>query len=131
PQQIKSQNEEILAAPIRLELRRGGQLVPWQDKQLKLTEQRPGSLNFECTQSAGDVRVRATHRLEFDGFSEYHLFVEPAAQGQTVDVDALELVVPLKSSYAQFIHNYDMAPGPGTPLPNKRFVGRLPDRFAS
>jgi hypothetical protein len=131
PRQIKSQGENILAGPMRLELRKGGQVVPWQNKQIKVTEQRPGSLSFEASQEAGAVRVRATHRLEFDGFSEYHLFIEPSAQEQAAEVEALELVVPLKASYAQFIHNYDKAPGPGSPLPQKRFVGRLPDRYAS
>lgn len=127
PQQIESGGKGILAAPIRLEMIQDGKVVEWQKSPSKVLEQRPGNVRFESTQDGGGARVRSTHNFEFDGFSEYNLWVEP--EGEKVAVDELDLVIPLKAEYAQFLTNYANAPGPAPK--NIRFAGKVPDHFSS
>lgn len=127
PQQIESGGKEILAAPIRLEMVQNGKLVSWNEATVKVLEQRPGHLSFEGNRSAGGVQTKSTHRFDFDGFSEYNITVEPHA-GEA-KIDELDLVVPLKAEYAQFLTNYANAPGPAPRV--GRFAGKVPDHFSS
>jgi len=115
--------EEILAAPIRLEL--SGKPIAWQS--VRVTEQRPGHLKLEAAQETAGVRVRGVNVFEFDGFSLVDLFIEPT--GKEAKVDSLVLVVPVRAKFAEFLTNYRNAPGPGKRVP--RHVGKTPARYAS
>lgn len=124
PKQIVVKGEEILAAPIRLELSR--KPVAWRD--LRVAGQRPGMLRLESGPSVSqNVRVRGVNAFEFDGFSLVDLFIEPT--GQQAKVDSLALVIPVKAEFAEFLTNYRNAPGPGTRV--DRHVGKTPARYTS
>jgi anthranilate/para-aminobenzoate synthase component II len=65
----------------------------------------------------------------YDSFT-YNLVQAFLVLGATVDVyrnDAIGVEEALALDHTHLV----ISPGPGTPLPQKRFVGRLPDRYAS
>lgn len=123
PKQIANQGEEILAAPMRLEL--SGNPITWQNA--RVIEQRPGHLKLEAAHDTAGVRVRGVNVFEFDGFSLVDLFIEPT--GKDAKVDSLALVISVKAKFAEFLTNYRNAPGPGTKV--SRYVGKTPARYTS
>lgn len=125
PKQIVTQGRKLLAAPMELELKVGGRTVAWQSAQFKLVEQREGHVVFETSQEAAGLRVRGTHRLEFDGFSLIDLQLEPV--NGPVAVDSLELVNRHVAAHAALVSNYMKAPGPGKAVP--RVVGTTPEKL--
>lgn len=149
PEKIVNQGQEILAGPIRLDLQAAGQTQPWQKRSAKVFERRPGHVLLETSQEAAGVRIKSRTRVEFDGFSLVDLLIEPTAE--KAQIDGLDLVLPVKAEYAEFLTCYKPVPGPGLAQDLSvrepvvrftggtaaarhmigRYVGRTPDHFES
>lgn len=124
---ILTQNQNLLASPIELELTSGGKVQPWKDVSFKVVESRPGHVWVESVRLAAGVRIRTTNRLEFDGCSIVDLSIE-AVEGEPT-VEKLDLVLAVKPEHGYFLTNYRNAPGPGKVI--NRFVGKTPDHYQS
>ena len=64
-----NQGRELLAGPVRLELRAGGKVQALVSTAFKLAEKKPGHVRIEASQEAAGVRIRGTNVCEFDGFA--------------------------------------------------------------
>ncbi|HUU58600.1 MAG TPA: hypothetical protein VMZ50_03575, partial [Phycisphaerae bacterium] len=90
----------ILAAPMRLEVRRGGKVLPVKAK-LKFAETKPHRVVAESAWSAGPLNGRTTTEFDYDGAAKVTLDLAPTG-GEVVD--ALDLVIPLKDVEAPLMH---------------------------
>ena len=127
PRQVTNQGKDILAAPIRLELRAVGAVQPWTGVTTKVVQSSPGMLVRETRKEAGSIRATVRTQFEFDGFLLTDLTLTPL-EGKAA-IEGLDLVIPVKPEYAQFLTNYRNAPGPGPVV--TRFVGKTPEHYES
>jgi hypothetical protein len=127
PARIVTAGADLLAAPVRFELRAGGATAKWSPAATRVIEARPGHVLRETTQEAAGVRLTITTRLEFDGFMLTDVVITPVA-GKAA-VEGLDLVMTLRAEHAQFLTNYRNAPGPGPSIP--RYVGKTPAHYES
>lgn len=117
PQQIDNLGQSMLASPITL--RTSG---PWDGGETaELVDHDEESATYRATYKRGGAELRVTNRVEFDGMMLVD--VELAGQGT---FDTLELVVPVKSEFAQLMQNYREIPGPYTSQP--RAFGLIPEK---
>ncbi|HUU60251.1 MAG TPA: glycoside hydrolase domain-containing protein, partial [Phycisphaerae bacterium] len=98
--QVRSQGRAILAAPMRLEVRRGGKVLPVKAK-LKFAETKPHRVVAGSAWSAGPLNGRTTNEFDYDGAAKVTLDLAPTG-GEVVD--ALDLVIPLKDVEAPLMH---------------------------
>ncbi len=96
--------EPLLAAPVRLEAT-GAKDEVLTPKRIRtsLTERAPHDIRWETAADYGDARISNAVRLELDGTLFHTLTIQPV--GDTpVKVDALRLVIPLRSEMAKRYH---------------------------
>ena len=101
PAFIRNADAVQLAAPIRLELRVGGETVPWTAVSMADVEAGPTQVGFKTSMRAGPVALSATTAIEYDGMLWNEITLSP--DGATT-VDALDLVVPIDARYASLLH---------------------------
>lgn len=128
PRELMNQGEAILAQPIELELKVDGKVQEWKNRSIKVLEQKPGHILFETTQEASGVQIKSRVQCEFDGFALVDLDLKPLRD--KIQIDGLDLVIPLKAQYAEFLSNYKQAPGPG-PAKFNRYLGKTLDHYES
>ena len=90
-----------LAAPIRLDVRTGGETVPWTDMRMDDVQAGPTQVGFETAMQAGPLALDATTVIEYDGMLWSEITLSP--DGATT-VDALDLVIPIDARYASLMH---------------------------
>ena len=128
PEKIVVLGQDILAAPVRLELKTGDKVADWLREQTRVMGQRPGVVTLEGRQQAAGVRVATRTQFEFDGFALVDLDIAPA--NGKAEVEQLDLVITLRAEHAPFLTNYRPAPGPG-PVTFGRHVGKTPPHYES
>src|SRR5439155_6501691 len=128
PEKIVVLGQDILAAPVRLELRTGDKVADWLREQTRVLGQRPGVVTLEGRQQAAGVRVATRTQFEFDGFVLVDLDI--AAANGKAEIEQLDLVIALRAEHAPFLTNYRPAPGPG-PVTFDRHVGKTPPHYES
>lgn len=102
PASMTSQDEELLAGPMRLVVTRNGRTQAIAAAATpSFSERAPDRVAFATEGAAGDVSARIEWWAEYDGFTWADLAVSAPA-GTTVDGLALE--IPLRAEFAQMIH---------------------------
>ena len=102
PKQLTTQGIPLLRAPARLTLGRGAGASRLSGRPAAGHTDSPAQVQREWAGTLGTLPWRATTRIEFDGFMLVDLEFSP--RGPT-DVDALELVLPLRSEAATLYHH--------------------------
>lgn len=93
PASIKSQGDELLAAPLKLEGEIGGQPAAWTTgKPVTVTRAEAGVVETAASGKLGTLPVRVVTRTDYDGFTQ--LTLEFAPEGRT-EVGSLRLAIPL------------------------------------
>lgn len=96
PTSIQSKGQEMLASPIRLQGQVEGADVQLQADQARWTQVQDHNATLESQGRLGEhVKVDVQADTEYDGTTFYTLTVAPAQEKQ-VQVDQLELVIPLQ-----------------------------------
>ncbi len=104
PQQILSQGQNLLAAPIRLDARRGAAplpLTPAAAPHLRTVGETCGEARGELR--GPDFAVTVAARLEFDGMLWFEVTLTPDA-GAAPSLDRLTLLLPRTAASARTIH---------------------------
>lgn len=143
PSQIINQGQSMLAAPIELvllgparpssTLPSGPVILPWARQRLTNVETRADRVTLNSYMAGGGIAVTAKSVLEFDGFSLIELEIQP--DNENAQIEGLELIIPLKAEFAQYLTNYGKAPGP--PILERddsrlqRYIGPTPQRYTS
>lgn len=116
PAQVVTKGKELFVAPPQLATK-----TAWKNTSWKVLSQTPDAVVYASENVAGNVKMKATTRVEFDGFIRVDL--DLSGTGQT---DKLDLVVPFKKENAVLLANYMKAPGPGNDPKVKRFTNMIP-----
>lgn len=107
PSAIVSQGEDLLAGPMELALTLQGQPQPWQSVRFTPADQDREAVRGTTEASTAELAAQCRLSLEFDGMLRVDLRLVPQ---QPVTVDTLDLLVPLKSIYAEFFHHHSPIP---------------------
>ncbi len=120
PEQVTSQGESLLAAPVALELSAGGQAVSWEagEPGLRMDGR---DVRGRALGTAGDTRVECLTTVEYDGMMRFDLTLAPP--GATT-VDRLVLRIPFAPARAGYLIWTDCA---GTGSPADERYGALPE----
>ena len=102
PTAIRSNQEELLAAPIHFAYRANGTRYTLAKGTSRIINQQPDRVELQGTMGDERLQVEAKARLEFDGALIYHLTVTPKTP---LDVEDFSLVVPLRTEWAQYFMN--------------------------
>ncbi len=114
--QVSSQDRDLLAAPMRLEIEAGGRTHVAAGDTPTFTQRSPDCAGGQASWTAGPVRGRTDFDFEYDGLMRITLHLEPAADR----VDAMQLVIPMKTAETWLMH-------PVTDLLRHHYAGRIPN----
>ena len=114
--QVTSQDCDLLAAPMRLEIQSDGRTHVATGNSLMFTEQAADRAVGEASWMAGPVRGRTAFAFEYDGLMQITMHLEPAE----VVVDAMQLVIPMKTAETWLMH-------PVTDLLRHHYAGLIPN----
>jgi hypothetical protein len=117
PASVKSQGEELLAKPIRLDASIGGKNAAWKtEESFKVTKSEPGVVETVAKGKLGELPVTIETRTEYDGLTKVTLSLRPS--GKT-DLQSMDLVIPMAEPVDTTIIN-------GCGGRNPDFFGELP-----
>lgn len=114
-QQVVSQDRELLAAPVRLEVTQGGTVHTAGGAPGRIVEATPTRVRGEAVWRAGLLSGTTRFAYDYDGMMTVTLELEPAE----TEVERVQLVIPLKASEAWLMH-------PVTTGLRQHFAGRIP-----
>lgn len=101
PKRIVVGTEDILAAPISLDLTNNGYTRHLADLKAVQTEKFDDLVKYaSSSRGDGNVKVDLVSTTEFDGLQRYDLTLTPSG---TAEVSSLQLDIPVKSQYAKFL----------------------------
>ncbi len=99
---IDQSPRDILAGPVRVELVQDGEAVTLTPaaapSDIKMADHQA---SWQGALTGGGLRVKATARMEYDGYVQYVLSIVPEGN---VHADRLRLVIPLKPEHATHLH---------------------------
>ncbi len=114
--QVNSHGEDILAAPVRLEVTSGGKTFVAKGTQLRFAEAKDTHVNGSASWSAGPLTGRTSFAYDYDGLQQLTLELDKTTQ----PIDRLQLVIPLKAAEAWLMH-------PVTDTLRHHYAGLIPD----
>jgi len=97
---VKSQKNEVLAAPIRLRAYSGGKELKWELGKPSVTESVPHRVVAAATAKCSALRVENTVAFDYDGFMLCKLRLAPGDES----IDRLSVEIPVKEAYATLFH---------------------------
>ena len=98
---ITDLSRQVLSAPIRLAVENPDhEIVPWQTTPTQITRQTPGAISWESQNTAGDITINCTGRIEFDGFLEYKIKLTAA---RDTAVNDIRLEIPIARDVARYL----------------------------
>jgi Family of unknown function (DUF6067)/Concanavalin A-like lectin/glucanases superfamily len=104
PTQIIALGKELLSEPVTLKITRDGQPLEVTDCKVRITQTTPTVAHWEGSARAGDIGLRVTGRLEYDGMMLVNLVVEPPKGKSDIRIEALDLNTVLKAEHALFMN---------------------------
>jgi hypothetical protein len=113
--QVESQQQPLLAAPVRLEFQIGGRTVTAAGKGAAFTETKPTRVTGKADWTAGEIAGATEFSWDYDGLMEVVLKLPKTP----APVEKLQLVIPLKQSEAWLLH-------PVTAGLRPHYAGRIP-----
>lgn len=105
PERIVSQKIELLAEPVRLRTRFGGEPVRFDRRTPLSTGPKGESATQGFVLKSGNVRMETSMRLDFDGFQLYDMTVTPSGD-EPGQLDELVLDIPLRGEVARYFSHY-------------------------
>ncbi|MBN2308852.1 MAG: hypothetical protein JXR94_07785 [Candidatus Hydrogenedentes bacterium] len=100
PEGIASNGREILARPVAFAVTVDGKEAPWADAGTRIAKTSPGVVERETGCRHGALTASTTSRIEFDGCLTYCTVLKAA---EAVDVDEIELTVPIRRDVAVYL----------------------------
>jgi hypothetical protein len=101
--QVVAKGQPILAGPMRLECRAGGEQLEWKTKRgPDFGKKADHEVRLQGKGSCEALEVRTDGLWEYDGMLKVVMDVEPKGDAQ---VDELELVIPVKQDIARLLHS--------------------------
>lgn len=97
--QVNSLGQDILAGPMRLEVRQGGQMQTVAAK-LRFPSAKPTAVIAVSDWNAGALHGKTTGEFDYDGCLKVTLDLPPSK----TPIESLDLVIPLKDSIAPLMH---------------------------
>jgi|GEM_PF-6673340 len=97
PSQIVTQEKEILASPISLEITADDTLQPLQNIPIVVKESKDNKVVLEGTGTSQLLTVKATSTVEYDGMIKVRLDIIPQRE---LSINNLRLRIPIKKEYA-------------------------------
>ncbi len=113
--QVVSQERELLAAPVRLEVTQGGKVHTAVGPAPRFTGMKPTAVSGEAAWTAGPLAGTTRFAYDYDGMKTITLELAPTE----TEVERVQLVIPLKASEAWLMH-------PVTTTLRHHFAGRIP-----
>ena len=101
PTSIENGAARVLAAPVRIAAKVAGHEQTWTPGELVITGKDKNKVVFKTTQTSASLSLAAETTMEFDGMLWTEITISPA---QKLQLDALDLVVPIKDEYAKYRH---------------------------
>ncbi len=120
PAQVRSQQQDLLAAPMELVARVGGRAVVFRTAAKQAVSAAPHQVDLEASATAEGLTARVRSHLEYDGCIKLTLTI--TAAGQPVVVDGLELRIPVKPERSRYYHWFE-----ATRDPRLTNAGALPE----
>jgi hypothetical protein len=121
PLQIVSQNQNLLAAPIELQILSGGKEYQWKNGSAKIVSQSPEAVEIEGRAStASGVLLTTLLRLEYDGLMVATMKLQALPDFKP---DTVTLEIPVHKEHALYRHRWS----DGKLNKQKIFAGALPD----
>ena len=99
--QVRSDGRDLLAAPMRWEVRADGQLVEVHPRGLRVETAEPHRAVTQARWSAGKLSAEVRSEYDYDGMMKVTLTLPRNAPA----MDRLSLVVPLRGKLAQYMHS--------------------------
>jgi len=119
--QVVSKGKPILAAPMRLECRSGGNLLEWETGlPLDFKRKRDHEVVHDGIGDCAVLTWTANVLWEYDGMMKVELELDPRGTGQ---VDELELVIPIRDDVVSLLHSTTQTrSNPSFALPEKEGI---------
>jgi len=93
PTSIASRGVELLAAPARFVVRRGGAAFASAEGDRRVLESAPGKVTWDASGAVGPLRYYCVGTLEFDGHMRFRVGLSAS---EPVDLDDVSLEIPLR-----------------------------------
>jgi hypothetical protein len=114
--QVSSQDRNLLASPMRLEVVSAGKTHVAIGGPLTFTEKAADRVRGQSSWAAGPVQGRTDFEFDYDGMAKLSVRLAPAA----VTVDSMQLVIPMKTAETWLMH-------PVTDHLRFHYAGRIPN----
>ena len=101
PVQIESLGISLLAGPIRVVLRQGGESTVLEGRPVQLEAQRQDRVEFSGQMQVGEITVSTPCSIEYDGLVDVDLTLSAA---QPAQVQQLSVQIPVSPEVALFCH---------------------------
>lgn len=102
PCQIMTDGHEILAGPVRFEIKLTGESSMLLPSEFSILDQHDGRVRFTSSIDTNLVHGHVTSAYEYDGFSRFDVSLMGR---ESLSIERMELVIPIKSEHAKFIHH--------------------------
>jgi hypothetical protein len=113
--QVVSQDRELLAGPVRLEVTQGGKVSTAAGPAPRFTGKTPTAVSGVAAWTAGALTGTTRFTYDYDGMQTITLELAPTE----IEVERVQLVIPLKAAEAWLMH-------PVTTTLRHHFAGRIP-----
>jgi len=114
-QQVVSQDRELLAGPVRLEVTQGGTVHTAGGSAPRIAEATPTRVSGEADWTAGPLSGTTRFDYDYDGMKTITLELAPTE----TEVDRVQLVIPLRAAETWLMH-------PVTTTLRQHYAGRIP-----
>lgn len=101
PVQMESQGVNLLAGPIRVVVRHGGERTVLEGQALQIGSRGQDRVEFAAEMQAGGVTVSIPGSIEYDGLVDVDLTVSAA---QAAEIEQLSVQIPVSPEVALFYH---------------------------
>ncbi|MFA6291254.1 MAG: glycoside hydrolase domain-containing protein [Victivallales bacterium] len=103
PIRISSQDVELLASPVRLEIIKGGQPLVFGNVKWQIVSKRDDQVVLKTTALAAGLDCTVTTTIEFDGMIKINMILSPEKE---MDIDGCRILIPLTREAAKICSRY-------------------------
>lgn len=101
---VVADGKEVLAAPMRWEVRHGGKLLAVQRGSWKVQGAKPHRVVTAATWQAGPLVAQVTSDYDYDGMAKVTLTFQAASGQRPAAIEGLVLIIPLRDSLMRYLH---------------------------
>ena len=104
PAGILTRDASILAGPIRLACRAGGQSTECRGERIRYTSRKPAAVSLSARGSSGNLSYEGAATVEYDGMLRVDLRLVPNRPPLVIEQLALE--IPIKPEHARYLYHF-------------------------